>query len=110
VIRGTEFRGKRNRTTGGDARAGWAAGLVGAAGAGSGGGEYDAALFEELRALRRQIADREHLPAYVIFHDATLRDMVTLRPSTREELLQVSGVGRVKLDKYGEEFLAVLTG
>jgi ATP-dependent DNA helicase RecQ len=110
VMHATESRGKRHRTTGGDAEPGWAAGLVGAARAGSDGGEYDATLFEELRALRRQIADREHLPAYVIFHDATLRDMVALRPSTPEELLQVSGVGRVKLDKYGEEFLAVLAG
>ena len=54
------------------------------------------------------IADREHLPAYVIFHDATLREMATVLPTTPDELLEVSGVGQVKLEKYGEEFMAVL--
>ncbi|OFW58174.1 MAG: ATP-dependent DNA helicase RecQ [Actinobacteria bacterium RBG_16_64_13] len=66
------------------------------------------ALFEQLRALRRQIADREGVPAYVIFHDATLREMAAVRPTTAEELLEISGVGERKLEKYGEEFLAVL--
>jgi ATP-dependent DNA helicase RecQ len=66
------------------------------------------ALFEELRALRRQIADREGVPAYVIFHDATLREMVAVRPQTADELLEVGGVGVKKLEKYGGDFLAVL--
>jgi ATP-dependent DNA helicase RecQ len=70
----------------------------------------DEALFERLRMLRTRIASREHLPAYVIFHDATLLDMATLRPTTPDELLEVSGVGRVKLEKYGHEFLAALNG
>ncbi|MFH0914871.1 MAG: HRDC domain-containing protein, partial [bacterium] len=65
-------------------------------------------LFEELRELRRQIAERERLPAYVIFHDATLGEMAATRPTSPEELLLVSGVGERKLGKYGEEFLAVL--
>ncbi len=69
---------------------------------------HDDALFEDLRALRRQIADREHLPAYVIFHDSTLREMAALKPATLEELLLVGGVGERKLEKYGAEFLAVL--
>ncbi len=68
----------------------------------------DDALFEELRALRRQIAEREGVPAYVIFHDATLREMAAQRPSTAAELLEVSGVGERKLEKYGEEFLALV--
>ncbi len=68
----------------------------------------DEALFEELRALRRRIAEREGVPAYVIFHDATLREMAVLRPATSGELLGVSGVGERKLEKYGEEFLALL--
>ena len=108
-----EPRARRRRTTAGGARA--AAGTLVAGGAtrageGAQGGVDDDVLFDELRALRRQIADREHLPAYVIFHDATLREMADLRPATPEELLEVGGVGQVKLEKYGEEFLAVLKG
>jgi ATP-dependent DNA helicase RecQ len=71
-------------------------------------GPDDEALFEELRALRRQIAEREGVPAYVIFHDATLREMAALQPTTPEGLLDVSGVGERKLEKYGDEFLAAL--
>ena len=71
-------------------------------------GRFDDALFEELRALRRQIADREEVPAYVIFHDATLREMATARPASEDELLEISGVGERKLEKYGGEFLALL--
>ena len=78
-----------------------------AAGGGTGGHDEDA-LFEELRALRREIADREGVPAYVIFHDATLREMAASRPRTPEDLLDVGGVGEKKLEKYGEEFLAAL--
>jgi ATP-dependent DNA helicase RecQ len=86
-----------------------AAGLGGAAddGAGMADGE---ALFEQLRALRRSIADREGVPAYVIFHDATLREMAAQRPFTTAELLLVGGVGERKLEKYGEEFLQALRG
>jgi ATP-dependent DNA helicase RecQ len=71
-------------------------------------GADEEALFEELRALRRQIADREGVPAYVIFHDATLREMAAVRPATLDEMLDVSGVGERKLEKYGEEFLGLL--
>ena len=70
----------------------------------------DDALFEGLRALRREIADREGVPAYVIFHDATLREMAAVRPITAEELLEIGGVGVKKLEKYGEEFLRALRG
>jgi len=90
--------GKRLGATGRDE----AAAPAGAASAG------DDALFEELRALRRQIADREGVPAYVIFHDATLREMAAQRPATAGELLEIGGVGVKKLEKYGDEFLAVL--
>ena len=72
------------------------------------GDDADDALFEELRALRREIADREGVPAYVIFHDATLREMAAARPTTLDDLLDISGVGERKLEKYGTEFLAVL--
>ncbi|MDR3692843.1 MAG: DNA helicase RecQ [Fimbriimonas sp.] len=67
--------------------------------------DRDDALFQELRALRRQIADREKVPAYVVFSDETLRQMAILKPRTRAELLKVSGVGEKKADRYGSEFL-----
>jgi ATP-dependent DNA helicase RecQ len=70
----------------------------------------DEKLFEELRALRREIADRESVPAYVVFHDATLCEMASYRPTTPEQLLAITGVGARKLEKFGEEFLAVLRG
>jgi len=65
-------------------------------------------LFEALRALRLEIAREEEAPAFVIFSDATLIDMCQKHPRTSEEMLQVSGVGQVKLAKYGERFLQVL--
>ncbi|MBN1632378.1 MAG: RecQ family ATP-dependent DNA helicase [Thermoleophilia bacterium] len=72
------------------------------------GSADDEDLFEELRALRGEIVAREGLPAYVIFHDATLWEMARRRPATPDELLEVSGVGGRKLEKYGEEFLDLL--
>ena len=66
-------------------------------------------LLEELRSLRRTLADAKGVPAYVIFSDATLIDMCKKHPKTLEEMLAVSGVGRVKLEQYGAAFLAVLT-
>ncbi len=68
----------------------------------------DEELFHRLRALRKEIADRTGGPAYIVFSDAALLDMVRLRPRSEEEFLQVSGVGRKKLVRYGEEFLALL--
>ncbi len=70
----------------------------------------DEALFERLRALRKQLADAQGAPAYVVFSDATLAAMAALRPKTREELRRVSGVGEVKLARYGAAFLGVLAG
>jgi ATP-dependent DNA helicase RecQ len=66
------------------------------------------AAFEELRTLRRELADRQGVPAYVIFSDQVLREMVARRPVTRGELLEVPGVGPVKLDRYGPAFLEAL--
>mgnify|MGYP000922621614 CR=1 FL=1 len=63
---------------------------------------------QELVELRARLAREQNVPAYVIFHDATLREMAVLRPATSGELLGVSGVGERKLEKYGEEFLALL--
>ena len=65
-------------------------------------------VFEALRTLRREIADREHIAAYMVFSDATLRDMAAKLPHTEGEFLQVNGVGHYKLQKYGREFLEAL--
>ena len=62
-------------------------------------------LWEKLRLLRREIADSRGIPPFVVFHDKTLRQMVELKPVSREQLLQVSGVGETKADRYGEAFL-----
>ena len=65
-------------------------------------------LFEALRELRRELAAEAQLPPYVIFHDATLREMAALRPSSRAELGAINGVGARKLEAYGDAFLAVI--
>lgn len=65
----------------------------------------DRALFESLRELRHTIATERGVPAYAIFHDATLRDMARRRPRTPEELLAVSGVGENKLKRFGQRFI-----
>ena len=71
-------------------------------------GPVDAGLFERLRALRTDLARQARVPAYVIFHDATLRDMAARQPTTVEELLEVSGVGERKAEKYGQAVLEVI--
>ena len=72
-------------------------------------GEADAeALFERLRGLRKRLADAQGLPPYVIFHDATLREMAARRPRTLGEFASIRGVGQGKLTRYGEEFIAAL--
>ncbi|MCG5462231.1 DNA helicase RecQ [Micromonospora sp. NPDC053740] len=67
-----------------------------------------ASLFERLRAWRATTAKEQGVPAYVIFHDATLRQIASDAPSTLADLARVSGVGENKLAKYGEHILAVL--
>jgi len=67
---------------------------------------YDPALFDQLRALRRKLAAARNVPPYVIFGDRTLRQMAYYVPQTSESLAQISGVGAVKLEQLGEEFLA----
>lgn len=68
----------------------------------------DRSLFEELKALRRELADENNVPAYIVFSDATLIDMCKKLPTTTEEFLEVSGVGKVKLELYGDRFLQIL--
>jgi len=69
--------------------------------------EFDANedLFSELRALRREIAERENVPPYVIFSDATLLELSAYLPNSKEELSQISGFGAFKIEKYGDLFL-----
>ena len=62
-------------------------------------------LFEELREVRRLIAQEFGIPPYVVFHDATLYEMVALKPTTELEFSRISGVGERKLEKYGEKFM-----
>lgn len=62
-------------------------------------------LFGCLRALRKEIAARDHIPPYVVFSDATLQDMCRLQPQTLDEMLEVKGIGELKLEKYGKIFL-----
>ncbi|MCG6905809.1 MAG: DNA helicase RecQ [Desulfobacteraceae bacterium] len=69
-----------------------------------------AELWEVLRRLRLEIAKELELPAYVIFHDKTLREMAVSRPASREDLLAIGGVGEAKADRYGERFLAAIRG
>ena len=74
--------------------------------ANTGGG--DPALFERLRALRKQLADAQGVPPYVIFSDATLREMAAGRPSTLAAFRRIAGVGDVKLERYGNTFLEAI--
>jgi len=85
----------------GDEAASWASASATAA-------AEDDALFERLRALRKQLADTQGLPPYVIFHDATLREMVATRPQTLDQFAAIRGVGEGKLARYGEQFIAAL--
>ncbi len=70
--------------------------------------EGDEGLFQALRALRKRLADKQQVPPYVIFSDATLVEMASLRPATLDELLRVNGVGQQKLGRYGAAFLEVI--
>jgi len=70
--------------------------------------DYDDTLFDELRALRKRLADERDVPAYVIFPDTTLRAMARDVPSTEAELRSIPGVGDKKLADYGEVFLAAI--
>ena len=65
-------------------------------------------LWEKLRALRLELAREQNLPAFVIFHDSTLRDMVKCQPQTLQEMRQISGIGQRKLELYGKQFLACI--
>ncbi|MEW7991440.1 MAG: DNA helicase RecQ [Candidatus Thiodiazotropha sp.] len=71
-------------------------------------GDADHALWQALRALRLELAQAQGVPAYVVFHDATLMEMAERRPRDRQQLAMISGVGDHKLARYGDAFLRVL--
>jgi len=67
-------------------------------------------LFERLRTLRKEIATTNNIPPYVVFSDKTLRELAIVQPQSRREMLEIHGVGEVKFERYGEEFLVCLEG
>lgn len=68
----------------------------------------DSGLFDILRTIRKRIADQQNVPPFVVFSDATLKDMCKKYPITDEDMLRVSGVGAFKLEKYGAQFLSAI--
>lgn len=68
----------------------------------------DQALFERLRALRKELADEQGVPAYIVFGDKVLREIATRRPKSSLALLAVPGVGPAKLERYGAAFLEII--
>lgn len=68
----------------------------------------DEGLFDKLKALRSKLAADQRVPAYIIFSDATLRDMCAKQPMTLDAFLDVSGVGAAKLEKYGDAFVGLI--
>jgi len=68
----------------------------------------DDALFEALRILRKHLADEAGMPPYIIFNDASLRDMAQRQPTTLEEFATIVGVGQAKLTRYGPQFVEII--
>lgn len=69
----------------------------------------DHGLFEELRQLRKELASTENVPPFIIFSDASLKDMAVKLPRTEEEFLEVKGVGMQKFERFGDAFLQVIS-
>ena len=70
--------------------------------------EYSHELFEQLRTMRRELADAEHVPPYIVFQDRTLQEMAAQLPQSVEAFMQIPGVGTVKVEKYANAFLPVI--
>jgi len=70
--------------------------------------QYHPDLWERLRSLRLELARRLSLPAYVIFHDRTLKELADVLPDSLEEMANITGIGQKKLDAYGQQFLEVI--
>jgi ATP-dependent DNA helicase RecQ len=70
--------------------------------------DYNKILFEQLRVLRKSVADKKRVPPFIIFGDVSLREMAFYLPQDSDSFMQITGVGRKKLAEYGEVFLAVI--
>src|SRR5690625_4314283 len=70
--------------------------------------DYHERLFNQLRALRKTIADEKNVPPYVLFSDATLRDLCRYIPDSKEDMLQIKGIGERKYEQYGEIFMVAI--
>ncbi len=72
--------------------------------------DYDVQLFEQLRSLRREIANEHNIPPYIVFSDRTLKELSSVQPKSAEEMLRIHGIGDVKYERYGAQFLDLLQG
>jgi ATP-dependent DNA helicase RecQ len=70
---------------------------------------YEAGLFQQLKDVRRNLAAKENVPAYLVLSDASLIELASFLPLTIEEINKISGFGQVKIEKYGKQFLSVIT-
>ena len=70
--------------------------------------ETDIPLWDALRACRKQIAEEQGIPPYMVFHDSTLKEIAEQRPSSERAMLGVNGIGQVKLERFGHAFLQVV--
>ena len=68
----------------------------------------DQELWEELRECRKYLAEEHNVPPYVIFHDATLKEMIDVMPMSASEFLMIGGVGDSKMEKYGADFIEII--
>jgi len=71
--------------------------------------DYDVEMYDRLRELRTEIATEKGIPPYIVFSDKTLKDLSSRQPQSKEEMLEVHGIGEVKFERYGEAFLKLLT-
>ncbi|WP_066498920.1 DNA helicase RecQ [Abyssisolibacter fermentans] len=72
--------------------------------------EYDEELFNKLREIRADISKEKNVPAFIIFHDVSLKEMATVYPQNRDEFLDINGVGIKKYEAYGDIFIEVIKG
>ncbi len=70
--------------------------------------DYDVEMYDKLRELRTQIASEKGIPPYIVFSDKTLKDLSNKQPQSKEEMLEVHGIGEVKFERYGKAFLELL--
>ena len=70
--------------------------------------DYDEGIFEQLRELRRDIAEEQNIPPYIVFSDKTLKELSTALPKNKAQMLEVHGIGEVKFERFGEAFLGLI--